>query len=160
MNMKLPKVGYVAGPFRGPALSQGGVVARDSWAMEQNIRRAEALAHQLWARGTSVICPHCNTRYFQNSLPDHIWLKGDLAQLARCDFVVMTRDWRVSSGARAEWRFALKRGIPIFYEDSMGYLDDWLAGKSHGLRCANRITKHYVDYGKHCQRMRRKWKDR
>lgn len=116
--------------------------------MERNIRRAEALAHELWAKGLSVICPHCNTRYFQNSLPDHIWLKGDLAQLARCDFVVMTRDWRASAGARAEWKFARARGIPIFYEDSMAYLDDWLSGKPHGLRCANRISKHFADYGR------------
>lgn len=99
------KVAYVAGPFRGP----------DAWAIEQNIRRAEEIALQLWKRGFAVVCPHANTRFFQGAAPDDVWLRGDLEILSRCDCIVMTPEWYRSAGAREEHRFAEERGIPIFY---------------------------------------------
>jgi hypothetical protein len=100
----LPKLVYVAGPYRGP----------DAWAIEQNIRRAETLALEIWRLGAAAVCPHANTRYFQGAAPDDVWLLGDLAILARCDALILTRCWRQSSGARAERAFALERGIPVF----------------------------------------------
>jgi len=144
--MKLPPVVYVAGPFRGTALSSGPVIARDSWVMEGNIRRAEALSLDLWALGASVICPHCNTRFFQNHLPDNIWLKGDLAQLKLCAAVVMTVDWRASAGARAEWRYAIKRGVPVFYADNLSDFEDWLKGDKRGLKRARKATRALLKY--------------
>ena len=144
--MRLPPVVYVAGPFRGPALSSSPVVARDSWVMEGNIRRAEELALELWAMGASVICPHCNTRFFQNHLSDNTWLKGDLAQLRLCAAVVMTVDWRVSAGARAEWRYAIKRDIPVFYADNLPDFEDWLKGDKRGLKLANKATRAMLKY--------------
>jgi len=97
------KVAYVAGPFRGP----------NAWVIEENIRRAERLALDLWAAGFAVICPHTNTRFYQGALPDNVWLDGDLEILARCDLLVCTPDWERSSGARAEVAFARSRGIPV-----------------------------------------------
>jgi len=99
------KVVYVAGPFRGP----------DHWAIENNIRRAEALALEVWKLGAAAICPHSNTRFYQGALPDHVWLDGDLAILARCDAILLTEDWQNSQGARAEHTFAMNKGIPIFH---------------------------------------------
>lgn len=99
------KVVYVAGPFRGP----------DSWAIENNIRRAEELALDVWRAGFAAICPHTNTRFFQGAAPDDVWLDGDLAILAKADAILMTPDWQRSSGARAEHDFAQQRGIPVFY---------------------------------------------
>jgi hypothetical protein len=96
---------YIAGPFRGP----------DSWAIENNIRRAEALALEVWRAGAAAMCPHTNTRFFQGAAPDHVWLDGDLAILAKCDVILMTPDWERSSGARAEHDFAAARSIPIVY---------------------------------------------
>jgi nucleoside 2-deoxyribosyltransferase len=99
------KVIYVAGPFRG----------KDSWEMENNIRRAEALALDVWRTGYfAALCPHTNTRFFQGAAPDKVWLEGDLELLRRCDAVVLTADWKRSSGARNEVREALFRGIPVF----------------------------------------------
>lgn len=97
------RVIYVAGPFRG----------KDSWEMENNIRRAEALALEAWKLGAAVICPHSNTRFFQGAAPDHIWLDGDLAILGKCDAILMTPDWERSSGARAECAHAKAHGIPV-----------------------------------------------
>lgn len=99
------KVVYIAGPFRGP----------NHWEIEQNIRRAEALALEAWRAGFAVICPHTNTRFFDGAAADEVWLKGDLEILRRCDAVIMTPDWERSTGAAAERKEAMKEGIPVFY---------------------------------------------
>lgn len=108
------KVVYIAGPFRGP----------NAWEIEQNIRRAEALALEVWKIGAACLCPHTNTRFFQGAADDSVWLDGDLELLARCDAVLLTPDWERSSGARAEVEFAVKRGIRIFYD--LRALSQWL----------------------------------
>lgn len=100
------KVVYVAGPFRGP----------NSWEIEQNIRRAEALSLEVWRAGAAALCPHTNTRFFQGAAEDSVWLDGDLELLARCDAILMTPDWQRSSGARAEHDFAIGRNIPVVYD--------------------------------------------
>lgn len=102
---KICPVVYVAGPFRGP----------NHWEIEQNIRRAEALALDVWRIGCAVICPHSNTRFYQGAAPDDVWLQGDLEMMARCDYVLMTEDWQRSSGARAEHQYALENGQHIVY---------------------------------------------
>ncbi|HXJ56945.1 MAG TPA: DUF1937 family protein [Verrucomicrobiae bacterium] len=94
---------YVAGPFRGPT----------PWDVECNIRRAEALALEVWRLGAVALSPHCNTRHFDKAAPDDIWLKGDLELLRRCDAMIVTPDWERSSGARAEVEYALSLGMPI-----------------------------------------------
>lgn len=98
------KLVYVAGPFRGPS----------SWDIECNIRRAEALALEVWRLGAAALCPHCNTRFFQGAADDKVWLEGDLEMLRRCDALIVTPDWSRSSGARAEVKFAYEHGIPCF----------------------------------------------
>lgn len=104
------KLVYIAGPFRGP----------NSWEIEQNIRAAESLALEVWRMGAAVICPHANTRFFQGAADDDVWLKGDLEILSRCDVILMTEDWRRSTGATEEHDFAVERGIDVFYADRMG----------------------------------------
>ena len=95
---------YLAGPFRAP----------NSWEIEQNIRRAETLALEVWRAGMACICPHANTRFYQGAAPDKVWLKGDLELVRRCDAVLLTPDWIRSTGARAEKAFAEHHGIPTF----------------------------------------------
>lgn len=108
------KVVYVAGPFRGP----------NAWEIEQNIRRAEQLSLEVWRLGAAALCPHTNTRFFQGAADDAVWLDGDLAMLAKCDAILMTPDWRKSSGATAEHDFAGSRSIPRFY--TLKALKEWL----------------------------------
>lgn len=105
---------YVAGPFRGD----------NAWEIENNIRRAETLALSVWRLGAAAICPHTNTRFFQGAAPDEVWLKGDIEILRRCDAVILTDDWKRSSGARAEVAEAYSRGIPVF--TSLADLEEWL----------------------------------
>jgi nucleoside 2-deoxyribosyltransferase len=112
---------FISGPFRpSDPLNQ--------WEQEQNIRRAEALALEVWRIGAVAIAPHLNTRTFSGSLPDEVWLSGDLAILAKCDAVVLTPDWARSSGATAERAFALDRGIPVF--EQLSELQDWIRSKA------------------------------
>lgn len=99
-----PKLVYVAGPYRGP----------DAWIIENNIRRAEELAFEVWASNLYAICPHANTRHYQGALPDAVWLEGDLEILARCDAVLLVPGWRESSGTLAEVDHANTLGIPVY----------------------------------------------
>src|SRR4051812_1651517 len=105
----LTPVVYIGGPFRSKP------DPHNQYVQTLNIRRAEALAHKVWSMGAAALCPHLNTANFQGSLPDQVWLDGDLALLAKCDAVLMTPDWEKSAGAKAEQTFALERGIPVFY---------------------------------------------
>jgi hypothetical protein len=108
------KLVYVAGPFRGAS----------SWEMECNIRRAETLALEVWRMGAACICPHANTRFFDNAAPNHVWLEGDLEILRRCDAVLLTEDWERSNGAQEEVRRAHIWAIPVFR--SLDELRLWL----------------------------------
>lgn len=105
---------YVAGPFR----------AINQWEQEQNIRRAETLALSVWRLGAAAICPHTNTRFFSGAAPDEVWLAGDIEILRRCDAVMLTDDWKRSSGARAEVTEAYIRGLPVFTQ--LADLEQWL----------------------------------
>lgn len=108
------KVIYIAGPYRAP----------NAWEIEQNIRRAEALALEVWKLGAVAICPHANTRYFQGAAPDEVWLRGDLEILRRCDAVLLTPDWERSMGAREEVMRAHAECLPVLH--SIEELESWL----------------------------------
>lgn len=108
------KVVYIAGPFRG----------KSHWDVAQNIRRAEALALEVWRLGAAAICPHLNTAHFQDAAPDKVWLEGDLEILRRCDAIILTDNWRSSSGAVAEVQLARTLNLPVLYHPHD--LRDWL----------------------------------
>lgn len=116
------KIVYVAGPFRGP----------NSWAIEQNIRRAETLALDVWNMGAACVCPHTNTRFYQGAAPDEVWLRGDLAILRKCDAILMAPNWEQSEGAKAEYEFARELKLPIFYYHNLPALQSWIRYESFG----------------------------
>ena len=105
---------YIAGPFR--AKSQYIAGHQDMFAVQENIMRAMKLGLDV-ARtpGAFPVIPHANTMFFTAAAPDSVWLDGDLEVLRRCDAILMTPDWQLSSGARAEHEFAILHGIPVFY---------------------------------------------
>jgi hypothetical protein len=108
------KVVYVAGPYR----------AASEWEVVQNIRKAEAVALELWRMGVAVICPHKNTALFGGAADDSVWLDGDLELLRRSDAVVCVHGWAHSRGSRNEVSLAHSLNIPVF-EDSERFRD-WL----------------------------------
>jgi hypothetical protein len=108
------KLVYLAGPYR----------AATEWQLVQNIRRAEALALEVWKLGAACICPHKNTALLGGACDDTVWLEGDLEMLRRCDAVVCTSDWQRSEGARNEVGEARRLKIPVF--ESLASLQSWL----------------------------------
>lgn len=125
--MKMMPCIYVAGPFRCASTHMPG--QQDNWGIQQNIMRAMALALEVWRMGGAALCPHANTAFYQNAAKDEVWLDGDLALLAKCDAVLMTPDWRRSTGARAEHEFAKSRRIPVLYNllEVNQFIDAWNA---------------------------------
>lgn len=114
MHPKKFPVIYIAGPFRGA----------NAWEVEQNIRRAEAVAFQVAQAGAMPLCPHTNTRFFDGTLTAEFWLEGTMELLRRCDAAIFTPLWMKSSGARAEHDEAGRLGLPRFY--SVTELVEWL----------------------------------
>ncbi len=104
------KVIYIAGKFRSKVKFGTGP---DQWEQEQNIRAAEEASWKVWEAGHAAICPHTNTRFFQGSLPDYIWLAGDVEILLRCDGVLLVERWQESEGTRVEKSVADKHNIPV-----------------------------------------------
>lgn len=107
---------YVAGPFRG----------KTAWDVERNIREAEELGFRVAQVGAMPLIPHANTRFFNGTLTDEFWLAGTLELLRRCDALVKTHRWEVSSGARAEVKEARALGIPVFSHLDLVRLKDWI----------------------------------
>jgi hypothetical protein len=110
----VPKIVYIAGPFRGPS----------AWHIAENVRNAERLALDVWRAGAAALCPHLNTANFQGAAPDDLWLRGDLELLSRCDAVLLAPGWERSEGARAEYQHARSLGLPVF--DTMAQVAAWL----------------------------------
>jgi hypothetical protein len=112
------KLIYIAGPFRGPS----------SWDIQKNVMSAMEQAWRVWALGHAAVCPHANTMFFQGSLADDIWLKGDLEIISRCDAMLMAPHWEGSVGSQVEHNFAITKNIPVFY--NLSDLDQWLCDQT------------------------------
>lgn len=105
----------IAGPYR----------AKTEWETVEHIRRAEALALELWRMGVAVICPHKNTAFFGGAAPDDAWLEGAREMVLRSDALCCVDGWERSEGAREEVRVARDHGIPVFMNASE--VSDWLS---------------------------------
>jgi hypothetical protein len=108
------KVIYVVGPYR----------AETEWGVVQNIRKAEAVALDIWKMGAVAICPHKNTAMFGGNLPDERWLEGDLELVRRSDAICCVPGWENSAGSHGEVAEARERGLPAFF--SLPELREWL----------------------------------
>ena len=109
------KVVYVAGPFR----------ASTTWAIEKNVRRAEEAGLAVVQLGAMPLIPHCNTRYFHGLMPDQFFLDGTLELMRRCDVLLLTGEWRTSSGCLKEWEEAQRLKMPILFgvDDLRKYME-------------------------------------
>jgi len=103
------KLVYVAGPFTGP----------NTWAVEQNVRRAEELGLIVAQCGAMPLIPHTNTRFFHGLLTPEFWYEGTLEVLRRCDSIILTTSWETSRGAREEHREAEAKGLRIWKQTDL-----------------------------------------
>jgi hypothetical protein len=99
-------VAYLAGPYRSKDGPSG---------IYQNIHEARMVAIELWQQGFAVVCPHCNTAFFDGAAPDEVWLDGDIAILRKCDLLVAMPRYLESQGARAEVAAAQLANISVYY---------------------------------------------
>lgn len=110
------KIIYVAGPYNGKTFS----------AIDDNIRKAEYAALQLWKKGWAVICPHLNTAHFERyqdeNFTDDVFYGGTMEMLERCDAIFMLDAWTNSTGSKHEHGYAMRAAMPIFYQGA-GYPD-------------------------------------
>jgi len=110
------KVVYIAGPYR----------ASTPWGIEQNVRLAETMALKVWQTSkAAALCPHTMTRYYQESAPDEVWLRGTLELLKRCDAIFLLEGWQRSEGSKLEHQTAVSMGMPVF--TNLVDLNEWLA---------------------------------
>ena len=110
---------YIAGPFRGP----------DAWAVECNIREAEALGFRVASMGAVPVIPHAMFRFFDRTLTDQFWIDATLELLRACDTIVLTPRWEMSAGARGELNEARTRGLPVFFAPGeLPALATWIRG--------------------------------
>ena len=101
------KIAYVSGPYRAKTLR--GVI--------DNIRKAEAVAIELWNMGYATLTPHLNTQLFPEEGQIN-YIKGDLEFISRLhngkDIIVMLEGWENSNGARQELSHAINLGIKSY----------------------------------------------
>ncbi len=95
---------YIAGPYR----------AATAWEVEQNIRRAEEIGLEIARMGAMPVAPHMLTRFYGGECTEDFWLLGTFMLMQRCDIVVLTPMWRLSSGAACEKDDAVRLGKPVF----------------------------------------------
>src|SRR5438093_619441 len=119
------KLVSVIGPYRATTIH--GIV--------ENIRRAEALALEVWRSGAACICPHKNTALFDGAAEDSVWLEGDLEILRRCDAAICTDGWQKSVGSCGDVALARELGIPVC--ETIEQLKAWLAEAKQPARAAN-----------------------
>jgi len=108
------KIVYIAGPYRARSGAHDASVYNE---IEDNIRRAEAVAIRLWQAGFGVFCPHLNTAHFEIKAPDtppEAYLEADLRLLEACDILYLLPGWEHSKGAVYEKLRATELGLPIY----------------------------------------------
>lgn len=108
--MKIKKA-YIAGRYTADTPGE----------VEENVKRAEAVAWLYYLKGYAVFCPHAQThrihlRYNNDNVFEYEdWLQADIAWLKECDVIVFVAGWEQSKGARMEHVIAKALGKEIHY---------------------------------------------
>ena len=102
------RIVYVAGPYK----------AETEEKKCENIWHAIKVAVRLWELNWVVFSPILNSAHFEiySSLPEEVYLEGDLKFLEFCSAIMLLKGWEQSKGAKRELEVATERGMDIFYE--------------------------------------------
>lgn len=104
---------FISGPITAPTFYQ----------VNQNVRKAEAVAIKLMKKGWAVHCPHKNSEFLQGALHRNDeedferWIAVDLEILSRLDAIYMLKNWRRSRGSKIEHAKAKELNKEIYYEE-------------------------------------------
>ena len=101
---KCKKLVYIAGKYRSDM----------EWGIHKNIRLAEDYGAKLIMTNEDFfpVIPHKNTQGYGGLTDDQYMLDGTLELLSACDYILMLPGWTASEGARSEYEYAEKVGIP------------------------------------------------
>jgi len=121
------RIAYIVGPYTGKTLAE----------QLRNINTAEQVAKEFWRRGFAVICPHMNSKMFDEVASYETFTKGYLEilfQLHRVGnevgeeipLVVALPNWETSSGSKNEIALAKDLSLEIMYltKEEYGSLDN------------------------------------
>lgn len=108
------KVVMISGSFRG----------KNSWEIEQNVRKAEELALKVAELGAVAICIHSMYRFFAGTCTDEYWIEACKELLRRGDAVLFVDNWMDSTGAMGEKKLCQEIDKPYFY--NLDKLGTWL----------------------------------
>jgi hypothetical protein len=111
------KIGYCAGKYTDKIVSN----------VKKNIEHAYNVGLEVMKLGAMPLIPHMNTAYMDGFQSADWWYEGTQELEKRCDFIVMCDGWEESVGSVAEFELAEKLGLPIFYENDLFELREWLA---------------------------------
>ncbi len=109
-----PILVFISGPFSGS----------NAWEIEQAVRKCEDLQYELVKMGLGPLCLNVMGRFFNGTGDYEFWLNVAIKMMLKCDAVLLTDDWRRSSGATREREAALAAGIPVF--DNLPDLQAWM----------------------------------
>lgn len=87
------------------------------YKIDENIQSAKIFAKKYWLLGYSVYCPHLNTAFMDDLIPDKVWLEAHMSWLKLCDTVVMCGRWKQSEGCNNEHFLAKSLHIAIIYDN-------------------------------------------
>lgn len=93
----------------------GPMTAKGGRTMEQNTADGVAVYLDLLARGIPAFSPHCSGAFPSawSALTHAQWIAYDFAVMDRCTHVLMMDRWETSTGAKLEYDYAQRKGIPI-----------------------------------------------
>ena len=100
------KLVYIAGQYRGITPER----------TELNIQAAKHMGALVAELGLMPVIPHTNTAGFEDYVinDQQFWLDGTMELMRRCDAVVFIQGWKMSDGARGEYKVAVDMGLPVF----------------------------------------------
>jgi len=96
-------IAYVAHPYRAKTIDE----------IAENIWDSRRVAKKYWKQGYAVICPCLNSAFMDGEIKDKDFIEGDLVLLSYADLLVLSGDWKKSTGCMAEREFAKVHGMPI-----------------------------------------------
>jgi hypothetical protein len=115
---------YLSGPFTSASEIPGQT-------LETITKHASDVALKAWEARWSVISPHKNCYGY---VPSHKmdyekWMSGLVAQVVRCDAILLLPGWEKSKGCRIEMQVARDNHIPVFQYEIHGIPNPRLTSK-------------------------------
>lgn len=93
----------------------GPITAKHGYSIEENIASALAAFLECTRQGLPAFCPHFTAAFPSTAAVDYeTWMAYDFAVLDHCTHVLMLPRWSISDGAKREYDYAVRRGIPVY----------------------------------------------